>query len=121
MAKRKSKLDQPSPAAPDRSGAPGQIEDETSPFDVPELAPPDRHQSIAVAAYFRAQARGFFEGHELDDWLAAERELMEASARARRSDEDASRHQAGAGSSMERELEARSSADDTPQSPSQRS
>ncbi|HEY8507133.1 MAG TPA: DUF2934 domain-containing protein [Steroidobacteraceae bacterium] len=27
------------------------------------------------AAYFRAERRGFAPGHELDDWLAAEREI----------------------------------------------
>ncbi len=30
---------------------------------------------IAVRAYFKAQARGFEPGHELDDWLAAESEV----------------------------------------------
>lgn len=29
---------------------------------------------IEVAAYFRALARGFASEHELDDWLAAEKE-----------------------------------------------
>ena len=32
---------------------------------------------IEQAAYRRAQARGFAPGHELDDWLAAEREVRE--------------------------------------------
>jgi hypothetical protein len=32
-------------------------------------------QRIAEAAYFRAERRGFTPGHELDDWLQAEREL----------------------------------------------
>ena len=32
-------------------------------------------ESIAERAYFKAQQRGFTPGHELDDWLAAEREL----------------------------------------------
>ena len=31
-------------------------------------------QEIAVAAYFRAEKRGFAPGRELDDWLAAEAE-----------------------------------------------
>jgi Protein of unknown function (DUF2934) len=35
----------------------------------------DRHRAIAVAAYFRAERRGFAAGGELADWLAAEREL----------------------------------------------
>jgi hypothetical protein len=35
----------------------------------------DRHASIAEAAYFRSQHRGFVPGHELEDWLAAEEEV----------------------------------------------
>ncbi|MDP3267709.1 MAG: DUF2934 domain-containing protein [Legionella sp.] len=31
-----------------------------------------RYQRIAVNAYYKAEARGFEPGHELDDWLAAE-------------------------------------------------
>jgi len=34
-----------------------------------------RHASIAEAAYFRAERRGFAPGHELEDWLAAENEV----------------------------------------------
>jgi len=43
-----------------------------------------RLQDIATAAYFRAEARGFGPGHELDDWLAAEAALSAAAARPRR-------------------------------------
>jgi hypothetical protein len=32
-----------------------------------------RHECIAQAAYLRAQQRGFAPGHELEDWLAAEK------------------------------------------------
>jgi hypothetical protein len=32
---------------------------------------------IAAAAYYRAQRRGFAPGAEVDDWLAAEREIDE--------------------------------------------
>ncbi|HTV98111.1 MAG TPA: DUF2934 domain-containing protein [Steroidobacteraceae bacterium] len=35
----------------------------------------DRHASIARAAYFRSQLRGFAPGYELEDWLAAEAEV----------------------------------------------
>jgi hypothetical protein len=38
-------------------------------------APNDRHQLIARAAYYLAERRGYESGHELDDWLAAEREV----------------------------------------------
>lgn len=33
-----------------------------------------REERIRVAAYFKAERRGFVPGHELDDWLAAEEE-----------------------------------------------
>lgn len=33
------------------------------------------HASIARAAYFRSERRGFAPGYELEDWLAAEREV----------------------------------------------
>lgn len=34
-----------------------------------------RHALIEKAAYYRAEHRGFALGHELDDWLEAEREV----------------------------------------------
>lgn len=34
-----------------------------------------RDDAIRIAAYARAEARGFVPGHELEDWLAAEREV----------------------------------------------
>ncbi|HKU13925.1 MAG TPA: DUF2934 domain-containing protein [Steroidobacteraceae bacterium] len=35
----------------------------------------DREARIAEAAYWRAERRGFAPGQELDDWLAAEKEV----------------------------------------------
>jgi len=32
---------------------------------------------IAIAAYLKAQARGFEPGHELEDWFAAEAEYQQ--------------------------------------------
>jgi Protein of unknown function (DUF2934) len=37
--------------------------------------PPDVADRIAKRAYEIAERRGFSPGHELDDWLAAEREI----------------------------------------------
>ena len=37
--------------------------------------PEDRDACIAAAAYLIAKRRGFVPGHELDDWLQAEREV----------------------------------------------
>ena len=31
------------------------------------------HERLSVRAYLLAEARGFTRGHEIDDWLAAER------------------------------------------------
>jgi hypothetical protein len=36
-----------------------------------------RHDMIRDAAYFRAQARGFVPGKEIEDWLAAEQDVEE--------------------------------------------
>lgn len=38
---------------------------------------PDRNAKIAELAYYRAEHRKFAPGYELDDWLAAEKELIE--------------------------------------------
>lgn len=35
----------------------------------------DREARIAQAAYRRAEQRGFYPGHEVEDWLAAEKEV----------------------------------------------
>ncbi len=43
-----------------------------------ELSPVDaeiRNRMIAEAAYYRAEARGFATGYELEDWLEAEAEI----------------------------------------------
>jgi hypothetical protein len=33
-------------------------------------------QAISEAAYYRAEARGFESGHELEDWIEAERQVV---------------------------------------------
>ncbi len=43
-------------------------------FDDPCDQAAFRQAEIAKAAYFLAQHRGFAPGHELEDWLAAEKE-----------------------------------------------
>lgn len=39
--------------------------------------PENIRQKIAQMAYFKAEQRGFMAGCEMDDWLEAEREVME--------------------------------------------
>lgn len=41
----------------------------------PAVSADERHQLIAVAAYLRAEQRGFAPGGELEDWVVAEREI----------------------------------------------
>jgi hypothetical protein len=45
-----------------------------------------RHDMIRDAAYFRAQARGFVPGKEIEDWLAAEQDVEDLIARLRARD-----------------------------------
>jgi hypothetical protein len=45
--------------------------------------PADFSALIAERAYFKAERRGFVPGYELDDWLAAEREVVELAAAAK--------------------------------------
>jgi hypothetical protein len=48
--------------------------------DIPSFSE-SREARIAEAAYWRAEQRGFESGHELDDWLAAERQVDAEGAR----------------------------------------
>ena len=41
-----------------------------------EMSPEETKRLIAEAAYYRSQERGFEPGHELDDWVEAESEVM---------------------------------------------
>jgi hypothetical protein len=54
---------------------PATAEAETSPERSESSEPTQRHALIAEAAFLIAQERGFAPGHELNDWLAAEREV----------------------------------------------
>ena len=52
-----------------------QILEETPADHAPHDDAESRQHAIERAAYFLAQARGFVPGHELDDWLIAERQI----------------------------------------------
>ena len=49
-----------------------------TPLPHPGNAAKERAERIRKAAYFRAAERGFEPGHELEDWLAAERSVDDA-------------------------------------------
>ncbi len=42
---------------------------------------PDCYTKIAELAFYKAEIRGFEPGHELDDWIEAEREFEEMIAK----------------------------------------
>ena len=42
----------------------------------PDLSSEETRRQIAEAAYYRAKERGFEPGHELEDWIEAEAEVM---------------------------------------------
>ena len=44
-------------------------------------APEDVRRRIEMSAYFKARARGFAPGYELQDWLEAEREVQKQAER----------------------------------------
>jgi hypothetical protein len=66
------------PVAPSRSSS-----IDPSPFSKPQVpeSGESREERIARAAYQRAERRGFAPGQEVEDWLAAEREIDGESAR----------------------------------------
>ena len=41
-----------------------------------EKSPEELRRLISEAAYYRAKQRGFAPGHELEDWIQAEAEVM---------------------------------------------
>ena len=54
-----------------------EIAEPAPPIRAPAAIDPSssREALISTAAYYRAQKRGFRPGHEIEDWLAAEREV----------------------------------------------
>ena len=50
---------------------------EAAPQGVTDPCRSDRETMVRMAAYFRAERRGFAPGYEIEDWLAAEAEVSE--------------------------------------------
>lgn len=66
----------PEPAAPEISPMAEPVAQPANGDGLPVRAEDvSRREEIACAAYLMAEARGFEPGHELDDWLAAERQI----------------------------------------------
>jgi len=58
--------DTPAVRAPER---------ETSGNSAAQLSPEEVYRLIQESAYFKAKARGFAPGHEVQDWIEAEQEV----------------------------------------------
>jgi hypothetical protein len=69
-APRKQAATSPTPAVDKTAG-----ENATPAAEHP--APEDVRRRIEMQAYFKAKARGFAPGYELQDWLDAEREVKQ--------------------------------------------
>jgi len=59
------------PAAPRKTARPKK----TVTAAAGDSAPASRDEMVRMAAYFRAERRGFAAGYDLEDWLAAEAEV----------------------------------------------
>lgn len=51
---------------------PGDTRTTRTPIEVENA---EHQASVAIAAYYRAEQRGFQAGHDLEDWLAAEAQI----------------------------------------------
>lgn len=60
---------------PNGGGTTGQRRESGEPDRAPANDAIPREQLIAVAAYFRAEQRGFEPGNEMSDWLDAEADV----------------------------------------------
>jgi hypothetical protein len=58
-----------------RAAASAASDTESTPVSSTETTAEARRRRTAIAAFYRAQARGFAPGKELEDWLEAEREI----------------------------------------------
>ena len=58
-----------------RSAVPSPLPEATIASNEQAWADDERIAMIAENAYYRAQGRGFVPGYEVEDWLAAEREI----------------------------------------------
>jgi hypothetical protein len=76
-APRRERSRRTAPAASRPVSSPDASQTGPSPQTAPARSAPSasREALIAIAAYYRAERRGFLPGYEQEDWLAAEREI----------------------------------------------
>ena len=62
---------------PVQANKPAKAAPETPGIRRPELSPEEVYRLIQESAYFKAKARGFAPGHEVQDWIEAELEVRQ--------------------------------------------
>jgi Protein of unknown function (DUF2934) len=75
-ASRPAEAKKPAKAAPDTPRM-RPLERETSGGSQPRLSPEEVYRLIQESAYFKAKARNFAPGHEVQDWIEAEQEVRQ--------------------------------------------
>lgn len=64
------------PASPRKTSSRTAVQDNLGRDARADVSPDELNKLISEAAYFRAKQRGFEPGHELEDWIQAEAEVM---------------------------------------------
>jgi hypothetical protein len=63
-------------AAPKSTAKPSVFESPANNSARVSVSPDELRKLVSEAAYYRAKQRGFAPGHELEDWIQAEAEVM---------------------------------------------
>ena len=71
-----AKKDRPAPPRRTPSKAPAKAAESFSSHARAEISADELRKLISEAAYYRAKQRGFTPGHEVEDWVQAEAEVM---------------------------------------------
>ena len=57
-----------------------ELQDEVEKDRASSMAIGARQAAVRLRAYYRAEGRGFLPGHEVEDWISAEKEVEERDA-----------------------------------------
>ena len=76
-----AKKERPAPAKAPRSAKPAEagkaaMKSTISGAARAEMSPDELRKLVSEAAYYRAKQRGFTPGHEMEDWVQAEAEVL---------------------------------------------
>ena len=75
-AEPRSKREKPKTSRPEKAATRGKSAGRAPQNPDPiSIGPDERHRMIALAAYYRAEQRGFMNGDPMRDWLDAEAEV----------------------------------------------